>query len=675
MNKILLSLLVSNLLFADTIQLDDIEIVATDESSSGDAVFQKESYLPNAPMQQQILVQDALSIAGSNGDPLKAISSLAGVVTTGNDTGNELYIHGSKPRETKFTLNHLPLGYIFHMGGIHSVIAPEATSQIDAYLGGFDVTYGDAMGGVIDVLPKYPSGSNEGRVHIGLYDADFAYDAKLGDDTTLLISARRSYLDLIIADMVEERDKDKEDEEDTIRKFPEYSDAQLILSHTMGDHLFSLEAITAKDEVKLHTTSNKTKDPIAKGKLNFKSDFTTVGARWNYIGDGVESMTLLSNMRTKGEFEFYDDDFFIKSDFRENKIYHETLFDVKNHKPLVGFEVQDTKVPYQAKIFEINVEDGKEQLISESEIIEVDKTYRSKVYTGFVQDIWDISERDHLRYGLRASKIDFQKFGTVIDPRIAYVHDFDDSLSISMAMGKYSQMPDYGYVVNEFGSAKIDTVEFSNHYALNLSKKFSDKSSIVVEPYFKTFENLAIVDEVEKYKAVGEGEAYGVDVTYRKNIDNFDVIMAYTYAKSKRQTTTSKAKKYHLEGDIPHTLQLNTSYRFSNDWRVSSLFRYNSGQPYTPIVGTEEIEGKSYKRPIYGENFSKRLPDNYDLDIQIGKTFKYSDSSLEVVLELMNVTELFRDNIEGYSYDDEYKTKKEEKGIGALPAIHVNYRF
>ena len=675
MNKILLSLLTSNFLFAETILLDDITVVGTDTHSSENFIFQKESYLPKAPMQQQILIQDALNTAGSNGDPLKAIGSLAGVVTTGNDTGNELYIHGSKPRETQFTLNHLPLGYLFHMGGIHSVIAPEATSQIDAYLGGFDVTYGDAMGGIIDVLPKYPSGSDKGRVHIGFYDADFAYDAKLGEDTSLLISARRSYLDLLIADMVEERDKDKQDEEDTIRKFPEYSDTQLILSHSMDEHLFSLEAFTAKDEVKLHTTSNKTKDPVANGKINFKSDFTTIGARWNYIGDEVESMTLLSNMRSKGETEFFDDDFFIKSDFRENKIYHETLFDIKNHKPLIGFELKDLKVPYKAKIFSLNIEDGQDKLISESEIIEVDKTYKSKVYTGFIQDIWDISDHDHLRYGVRASKIDFQNFDTIIDPRVAYVHDFDDSLSASMAIGKYSQMPNYGYVVNEFGNAKINTVEFSNHYALNLSKKFFDKSSIVVEPYFKTFENLAIVDDKEKYKAIGEGEAYGMDITYRKNIDNFDVIMAYTYVKSKRQTSTANNKKYDLEGDIPHTLQLNTSYKFDNNWRLSSLFRYNSGQPYTPIVGTQEVEGESYKRPIYGESFSKRLPDNYDLDIQIGKTFKYQNSSLEVVLELMNITELFKTNIEGYTYDDEYKTKKEEKGIGTLPAIHVNYRF
>ncbi|HIM93519.1 MAG TPA: hypothetical protein EYM49_00595 [Campylobacterales bacterium] len=675
MNKILLSILVSNLLFAQSTLLQDIEVIATDENREENIIFQKESFIQNAPMQQQITTKQAINTAGSNGDPLKAISSLAGVVTTGNDTGNDLYIHGSKPRETKFTLNHIPLGYLFHMGGIHSVIAPEATSQIDAYLGGFDVTYGDAMGGVIDILPKYPSGSNKGRVHIGLYDADFAYDAKLGEDISLLISARRSYLDFLIADIVEERDKDKQDEDDTIRKFPEYSDAQLILSYTKGEHLFSIEAITAKDEVKLHTTANRTKDPLANGKLNFKSNFTTVGARWNYIGDEVESMTLISNMRSKGEFEFFDDDFFIKSNFKENKIYHETLFDVKNHKPLIGFEVQDMKVPYQAKIFEINVEDGKEQLISESEIIEVDKTYTSKLYTGFVQDIWDISDDDHLRYGVRASKVDFQNFGTIIDPRVAYVHDFDNTLSASIAIGKYSQMPNYGYVVDEFGNAKIDTLEMSNHYALNLSKKFSDNSSIVIEPYFKSFENLAIVDEVEKYKAVGDGEAYGVDLTYRKNIDNFDIIMAYTYAKSKRQTTTTNDKKYRLEGDIPHTLQLNTSYRFSNDWRLSSLFKYHSGQPYTPIIGAEDIQGESYKRPIYGESFSKRVPESYDLDIQIGKTFKYSDSSLEVVLELMNITELFRDNIEGYSYDDEYKSKKEEKGIGALPAIHVNYRF
>ncbi len=167
--------------------------------------------MPNAPMQKQITSKEALMIPGTNGDPIKALKSFAGVVSTNNDEGSEIYIHGSKPRETEFSVNHLPLGYVFHVGGLHSVIAPEATAQIDAYLGGFDTTY-ESMGAVVEITPKFPEGSNKGRVHVGMYDSDFAYDAKLGEDTSLFISGRRSYFDLIASKVLDELDKDEKDE-------------------------------------------------------------------------------------------------------------------------------------------------------------------------------------------------------------------------------------------------------------------------------------------------------------------------------------------------------------------------------------------------------------------------------------------------------------------------------
>ena len=210
-----------------------------------------------------------------------------------------------------------------------------------------------------------------------------------------------------------------------------------------------------------------------------------------------------------------------------------------------------------------------------------------------------------------------------------------------------------------------------------MTKKFADKSSLVIEPYYKTFKDLAISDEVNEYESVGKGEAYGVDVTYRKKVDKFDIIAAYTFVKAKRQLNTNSSKKYRFEGDIPHTLQVNASYKLDNDWRVASLFKFNSGKPYTPIVGKEKADynGQAYNRPLYGTPYSKRIPSSYDLDIQIGKTFNYSNSSLEVAFELMNVNALFKQNIDSYRYNDDYERDGEYEQMGFLPAFHLTYRF
>ena len=677
MKKITLSLLVPFLLYGENISLKKIKVNATNKDKS--IYIQKDSFLKSAPMQKQISTKEALEIAGSNGDPIKALKSFAGIVSTNNDDASEIYIHGSKPRETLYTINHLPIGYIFHLGGLHSIIAPEATGQIDAYLGGYDVSYG-SMGAVVDVTPKYPNGSNSGRIHLGMYDADFAYDFKIGENTSLFVGARRSYFDLVAEDIMQELEKDEDDnsKKTTFTLFPQFYDAQLILTHTYENSVFSLEMITAQGQMKLNTTMNKNTDPVANGKINSKVGFTTIGGRWSYTGEDFTSMTLLAFMQTKEDTRLFDADFHV--DVKEDiyKIYHESIFDVQNHKPMVGFEIQQIQAPLKAHITNPPSSDDFEPLITDQKIVDLDKTFKANEYTLFAQDIWDINQNNHFRYGLRAYKTDFQEFGGGVDPRVAFVHDFDDSLSASFSVGKYSQLPEIIYAIEGFGNEKIKTNEVSNHYTASIAKRFSDDSSLVVEPYFKTFENLAISDETQNYKSVGDGEAYGIDITYKKKMTDFDMILAYTYVKAKRELNTKDSHLYTFEGDIPHTLQANLNYHFANNWRVSSLFKYSSGKPYTPIVSTQdyEFEGKSYKRPIYAEPYSKRLKDNMDLDLQIGKTIKYANNtSLEYSIELMNLTSLFRKNVADIKYDDEYKKDGYYYQMGFLPSFHINYKF
>ena len=677
MKKIILLFSTPLLLLAESINLDKIEVNAENASSTG-FIIQKESFFKSAPMQKQITTEQALQIAGTNGDPIKALKSFAGVVSTNNDDSSEIYIHGSKPRETRFSINHLPLGYLFHLGGLHSVIAPEMMGQIDAYLGGFDVSYG-AMGAVIDITPKYPNGSNSGRVHLGLYDADFAYDSKIGENTNIFIGARRSYLDFIATALMDELDQDDDDEskKTTFTLFPQFYDGQMIVTHTIGEHVLSLEAVIAKDEMKIHDTMAKDKDPKAVGKINTKMESNTVGARWMYADERMTSNTLLYQMKSKEDMTLFDEDFFIDTTLTEIGLYHESVFSLNHHKPMVGFELKSIKAPLNTRTYPTEFDDL-ETPVSLQEVVTLDKTFIAKMYTVFAQDIWDITANDHFRYGVRAWDTDFQEFGSGVDPRVAYVHDFSDELSVSLAVGRYSQLPETLFVIEGFGNPKIDTFEFANHYTFSVQKKFADSSSLVVEPYFKTFENLSINDEKLNYKAVGEGEAYGVDVTYKKQIDKFDIIAAYTFVKAKRQLYSDDSKQYRFEGDIPSTLQLSTNYRFDNGWRVSSLLKYSDGVPYTPIIATEDYQykGKNYKKPIYGEPYSKRLPSNLDLDIQIGKTIKYSKGrSLEYSIELMNVTSIFRDNVVGIDYNDDYEKVGEYDQMEFLPAFHVNYRF
>jgi hypothetical protein len=657
-------------------ELKQIEI--NDFINEDDFYYEKDSFLKNAPMQKQISKKQAMQSAGSNGDPLKVIRTLAGIVSASSDNGNKLYIHGSKPRESVVFINHLPLGYLYHLGGLYSVISPEAIDGIDAYLGGFDVSY-EAMGGIIDIIPSYPKNKNTGRLHFGMYDADFAITAPINEDTSLFIGARRSYFDLI-ADKVMDSlatDENNKSKKVTFTLFPQFYDAHLVLTHNNGDSFFSLEMITSQDTMKLHTNLNQDKDPVANGKINNTTEFTTIGARWQYMGDGFTSHTLLSSLEINENLALFDADFYVKAKSNLYKLYHESVFDLDKHQVMLGAELVDNRAPVDVKVIQ-KPENDFQAPVSRQDILELHKTFIAKSYVGFIQDTYKIKKNHTFRYGIRAWKTDFQNFSTGIDPRVSYVNDYSNDLSFSFSIGQYSQFPNTLSVIQEFGNPEIGTYERSEHYVLSMKKTISLNTTLLIEPYYKTFSNLAIEDLGKRYIDVGKGETHGIDLTYSKKMEDFNILVAYTYTKSKRQLYSHTNKQYRFEGDIPHTLQISTQYEFKNKWHLSSLFRYSSGKPYTPILytGTYVYEGKEYQTPIYGEPYSKRLPNIIDLDIQIGKKFYHSDgTNTEYSIEFMNISSLVRNNVSAIKYDKDYKKVGTYREMGFLPAFHIIYRF
>ncbi len=82
------------------------------------------------PAQRVLGVKEAMFIPGVQGDPIKAIKFIGGVSSL-NDGSGELFLYASKPEESSFSLNRMPLGYIFHGFGIHSVIAPRVVHELE----------------------------------------------------------------------------------------------------------------------------------------------------------------------------------------------------------------------------------------------------------------------------------------------------------------------------------------------------------------------------------------------------------------------------------------------------------------------------------------------------------------------------------------------------------------
>ena len=680
MLKIILSLIIYiNILHA--VDLGNVEVNAKGqeeviEQNSFTEVFEEPEYyesvnrVESMPSQKRITTKEALFIPGVQGDPIKAVQSLSGVTTLGDSSG-ELFIYGSKPEESITTINHLPIGYLFHMGGLHSVIAPDAIEQIDAYMAGFGATYGDAMGGVINVTPSYPDDTYSGYYHMGIYDASVGINAPINEKTSVYFGARRSYFDLFLAAVGEATGTLDEDTNTTYTEFPNYYDMTFIMNYTHdSSNMYSLELITANDSLEIASQENIIKDPEAVGQIKADFGFTTIGARHQGSYNDYETNSLLYYKYERRRTSLFDG-YFIDIDSHESGFFHQSTLNVDSHKLVAGVELQSFVTPIELNITTPPSADKPDYDFTSEEVFYINNTFRVNSATIFLEDIYTLNERTTMRYGVRASYSDYNSLNGYIDPRFSLLYMLNDFSNVSFSTGIYSQTPEGHKISDDIGNPKAK-FERSQHYVLHYDNSLYENTTFNIDLFYKKYLDLLIEDELNKFENNGDGYAYGIDASVKVRRDDLYLFGAYTYMKSQRELNTNSSDLHRFYAEVPHTLQLIAGKKFWENWAVSMRMDYHSGSPYTKVIGTYDDSGRI--RPIYEDPFNSRLPDYFSLNLKIAQEVKVTkDQTLEWSFELMNLTN--HENVSEINYDDNYNEDGYSKGLPFLPWFDLTYRF
>ncbi len=629
---------------------------------------ENQTFVRDVPMQRQISIREAMDLPGVLGDPIKAVSTLPGIVT---GSGGELFFHGSKDGESSPTVNHLPVGYLFHLDALHSVMSPEAVEQLDVYLGGFDATYGDAIGGVIDVTPRYPLEAGSGYVHIGLLDSAVGGEFGLGNGWAMSVHARRSYLDLIVpADAL-----DDEDSKTTVTTFPNYSDANATLAYTVGAHRFSLETIFALDEFGIATQDNAVKDPAATGEIAGRYGFSSTGLRWSYDDGDYRANTLVGYLYHWQRVNIFAGYYYTQK-ATTGTLYHASSWRRGAHDLTAGCEIQRQYLPIDARIPIPPTDDQVDFDLTSAPTYDVDQTLQPTVYSVFVQDLYEITEVWRTRIGVRGEYSDLGERAIRIMPRGAVIHDLGQQDTVAASAGMYSSRPEEIKRFDLIGNPDLGD-ETAVHYGLAWNHRSSQLGNWTLEPYYKRLSHLAVADTTTNYANEGEGYAWGVDLSWRLRGPRWYVACSYAFQEAARQLSSDDGTMYSFYGDVPHSLQLMGSWRFAPGWSASFLAKYTSGQPYTPVVGTyqyTDTNGNVRTRPTYGEPYSERFPYYFTLNHRVTWSTVFSGGEqLEVGVEILNLTN--HANVIGIQYDDQYNKERDVTGIGLLPSLDVTVRF
>jgi outer membrane receptor protein involved in Fe transport len=257
-------------------------------------------------------------------------------------------------------------------------------------------------------------------------------------------------------------------------------------------------------------------------------------------------------------------------------------------------------------------------------------------------------------------------------PRLGVAHPISDRTTLHFSYGRFFQNPDYlrlfensqyDIAVKEplFGSPDLDP-ERTTAYELGVSHQFTNALSGSFTAAYKDVVGLIGTQYYYPY-AGGRYVAYTVYVNEAyANIKSFEArlnmrrtgyvggMLTYTYSVAKGSAsseqedypgTTQSTLLYPLNWDRTHMFNLNVIIGipegegpsvFGNQplanttWDI--LVKAASGEPYTP----------SARRSNYIPKNSGRMPATYSIDLEASKGWKIDPFSLEVFVEVLNLT-------------------------------------
>ena len=227
---------------------------------------------------------ELISTPGTQGDPIKILDSLPGVVAAAEGSG-AVYMRGSGLSDNIVWVNNVPIGYLYHWDGLQSTINPSLVSDLNIFLGGFPVEYGDALGGAIDVTLRAPKKDRQHyNVHLGTYKSGFLIEGPIGETdgkNSFFLAARRSYIDFLLSP-TDFTDFINDDEEnlDQFITVPQFYDIQGLARHELNNGNLDAYYFSAGDKLAFENNEDAKTDPQLSGKMDTKTSFQTMGLMW-----------------------------------------------------------------------------------------------------------------------------------------------------------------------------------------------------------------------------------------------------------------------------------------------------------------------------------------------------------------------------------------------------------
>lgn len=129
-------------------------------------------------------------------DIFRSLQLLPGISGT-NEGSAGLFVRGGTPDQNLVLLDGMTVYHVDHFYGFFSAFNADAIKDVQVYKGGFPAQYGGRTSSVVDLTGRTGANTLGGAASINLLSASAMLEVPVGTRSSLLLSARRSYTDVL----------------------------------------------------------------------------------------------------------------------------------------------------------------------------------------------------------------------------------------------------------------------------------------------------------------------------------------------------------------------------------------------------------------------------------------------------------------------------------------------
>ncbi|MCP4602560.1 MAG: TonB-dependent receptor [Proteobacteria bacterium] len=632
---------------------------------------------PREVTRREITTKEINKIPGTSGDALRAVQNLPGMARASMMDG-ELIIRGSSHEDSMYFFDSLNTPLLYHFGGMTSVVNSDLLEMIDFYPGNFSARYGRATGGVVDVTVRAPKTDRfHGYVDADIWDVGALVETPLSKNWSLAVSARRSYIDAIMKGF------DIFGDDLRLTVAPRYYDFQVVADYHPDETDNLRLFIFGSDDRMVMLWDNLSDNPNLEGGIDLHMYFYQAQARWNHRF----SKTLNNQLNLGFGYWGGDDD---EGTIDQNwGVLPLLIRDEITWNPGKYFILRlgtDTEFRWGFIKMKVPGDYGVEGEIyynfsANDRLITFEGTRFHALPSAYGEFELTAIPRTRLIYGLRADYYSIVKRWGV-DPRFAIRYRLFSTTTLKAGLGLFHQAPDIAQGDVDYGNPDLELTS-AIHYSVGIEQEIFENLGLGIEGFYKDLKKvITLSNELierdgeivqERFNNDATGRVYGLEVELKHHpTDRFFGWITYTLMRSERIDEPG-GKTRPFDHDQTHILTLVGSLNVGWGIDIGLRFRLVSGNPNTPVIGSNYDADSDLYFPIVGKINSDRSPMFHQLDLRIDKKWQWDLLALTVYADVRNVYN--QKNVEGHTYSYDFSEKANFYGLPILPSLGIKAEY